>query len=441
MYNYASSQQLSPGNPRGNSLLMGHILARAKGPVLVGLGDGDESAQLKQGRIWGGAKVETNRPFWLALNAEQQFARVAMRAADRVNETFQGAYQGPNSVMAEAKTKEVVYLGVPPQYRHNLGRFLRVVRFIPLQGPPPANSPYRRKVEEDLLDPTRTVSAALRLEALGSDMIPALKKGLQSHHALVRFTSAEALAYLGSPASAEELAKLAAAEPMLRAYALTALASLGDEAVCGRELYELLSNSSPETRYGAFCALRVLDEHNDYLHGELLNESYWLHQVAPGSAPLVHLSTNRRAEIVLFGDDIYLEPPFSFVAGPEYTVTAADGDERCTLSRFSVRHGTMRRQCSLKLGDVLHTLAEMGAAYPDAAELLRQADRNKCLSCAVAVDALPEAPSVQQLARAGRSDADLKATDGEILNAKAEFGAVPDLFRRTERRVPRLPAV
>src|SRR5262249_23095181 len=203
------------------------------------------------------------------------------------------------------------------------------------------------------------------------------------------------------------------------------------------QLRELLGSSSQELRYGSFRALRVLDDRDEFIRGEFLNESFWLHCVAPKSAPLVHMSTSQRAEIVLFGEEPYLEPPFSFMTGPEFTVTAGDSDERCTISRFSVERGAKRRQCSLKLADVLHTLADLGGAYPDAVELLRQSDRNKCLSCPVAVDALPEAPSVFQLARAGQSDPNLKTTDGEILNARAEFGATPNLFQRGTRRLPR----
>lgn len=433
LYDYSSTRQISPNTTRPDRVMIGHVLARAEGPLLVGFGDGDEAAKVKQGRIWGGGKVEIDRPFWLALNSDQQFARVAMRVAERVNETFQGPYQTPGTMLAEAKTKEVVSLRVPPQYRQNLERYLRVIRFVPLQEMPPASSPYRRRLEEDLLDPSRTIPTALRLEALGTDSIPALKKGLASNHALVRFAAAEALAYLGSTSCGDELAKLAAEEPMLRAYCLAALASL-DEGVCFNQLRELMACTSPELRYGAFRALRALDERNDSIKGEFLNDSFWLHRVVPGSTSLVHMSTSRRAEIVVFGEEPFLEPPYSFMAGPEFTITAGDNDQHCTISRFSVQHGTKKTQCSLRLTDVLHKLAELGGTYPDAVELLRQAERNKCLSCTVAVDALPEAPSVLQLARAGKADSSVKVVDGEILNARSEFGATPSLFQRGIQR-------
>src|SRR4029077_10490348 len=129
LYNYSSVRQINPNSTHVDRPLIGHQLARAEGPLLVGFGDGDEGAKVKQGRIWGGARVEIDRPFWLSLNSDQQYARVSMKVAERINETFQGPYRSPSSTLAEAKTKGVVYLRVAPQYQLNLARYLRVIRF------------------------------------------------------------------------------------------------------------------------------------------------------------------------------------------------------------------------------------------------------------------------------------------------------------------------
>lgn len=442
LYNYDTAKHLDPGYGGPNELFKGHVLAHAEGPLLVGFGDGDQAAKLRQGRIWGGGRCLIDRPFFLALNTDQQYARVAMRMADRINETFQGPQRGaPGTEVASAKTKEVVVLGVPPQYRHNLPRYLRVVRLMPLQGMPVPASAYRRRLEEDLLDPAHTVVAALRLEALGTESVPVLKTGLNSKHVLVRFTAAEALAYLGSPSCGEELARLIEQQPALRAFCLTAMASL-DENVCHIKLRDLLSAPSAEARYGAFRALRALEEHerDSCVRGELLNDSFWVHRVAPDSSPLVHISSSRRAEVVLFGEAPVLEPPFSIMAGAEFTITAGNDDDHCTISRFSMRHGSKRAQCSLKLEDVLRKMAELGATYPDVVELLNQADRCRSLTCRVGVDELPQATSVYELARAGAKDPDFLKTDEEIVQARSEFGATPNLFDRgiSQRRRTRL---
>jgi hypothetical protein len=429
LYNYDSTKNLDPNFQGANKLLLGHVLARAEGPLLVGFGEGDESARLKHGRIWGGARSEIDRAFQLLFNDGHQRAPIVQKAADRINETFHGADRGILSNVAVAKTKSYLVLNVPAQYKLNLPRYLRVVRLIPYESTPDVNSPYRRRLERQLLDPAHTITAALRLEALGSEGVVTLKRGLASSHPLVRFAAAEALAYLGDPACGQELATLVDHQPLLRAFSLTAMASL-DEAITHVKLRELLAASEPTARYGAFRALKALDETDAAVRGELLNHSYWLHRVAPESTSLVHVSTIKRAEVVLFGQEAYLVPPFSILAG-EFTVTAAPNDQLCTLSLLSMQHGTRRRQCSLKLDDVLHCMADMGAMYPETLELIQQAGHDKSLSCPVAVDAFPRGPSVEELAKHGTTDPDLLEADPEILKAQDEILPTPTLYEGT----------
>jgi hypothetical protein len=427
LFDFDTAKNLDPTFKGPDRALMGHVLGKASGPLLVGFGDGDEAARQKRGRIWGGGKSNIDRAFFLVLNPDQQSARMAGAIAERVNETFHGPYRGALSDMAVAKNNQLVLLTGPQQYQHNLPRYLRVVRMIPLRDGPETHSGYRRKLGEELLDPAMTLSAALRLEALGNESIPVLKKGLASEHMIVRFAAAEALAYLGSASCGDELAKLVEGQVALRAYSLTALASL-DDAICHIKLRELLSSERPVTRYGAFRALRTLDERDSAVQGELLNDSFWLHTVAAGSAPLVHVSSSRRAEIVLFGEDMYLTPPFSFLAGTEFTVTASREDDHCMVTRITTKHGTQRRQCDLKLVDAIRTVAELGGAYPDVVELLRQADHCKCLTGALAVDALPQAIAVEELARAGAEDPEFQKADPELVKVRHELGATPNLF-------------
>jgi hypothetical protein len=434
LFNYNSTKNLDPDYKGADRQLLGHVLARAEGPLLTGVAEGDDSSKLKIARIWGGAKSLIERPFYIILNSDHQSAPVAQRVADRVNQTYHGATQNDLTDVAHAKTKSLILLKVPIQYRYNLPHYLRVVRLIPLAEIPPGPNPYRNKLSEQMLDPAHTISAALRLEALGNDSIPLLKKGLKSEHPLVRFASAEALAYLGDPACGDELAKLVEHQPMLRAYCLTAMASL-DEAITHVKLRELMSSPTAATRYGAFRALRSLDERDPAVQGELLNGSYWVHRAAPLSPPLIHVSSTRRAEIVLFGEDPTLVPPFSYLAG-EFTITAARDDTKCTISRLSVHHGSGRRQCSLKVEEVLHQMADMGAMYPEAVDFLGQAGTYQTLNCSVAVDALPWAVSVQELAQNSARQSDLLKTDEEIVNAQKDFGATPTLYDRPALKRP-----
>jgi hypothetical protein len=445
LYNYDFVRNLSAKFAQSDQALRGHGVVRASGPVMVGFGDGDDAARVKQGRIWSGGRCLVARPLYLMLKSDHQFARVAKVVADRLNETFHTAAPGvAGEEMALAKDNSVVAIGVPPQYRYNLPRYLRVVRLVPLRenlealhdkhapaggkAAAPAGN-YRHQLEEDLLDPNRTVTAALRLEALGQGSVPALKTGLQHEHSLVRFCAAEALAYLDNPAGGEELAKMIEEHAALRAFSLTALASM-DQAISHVKLRDLLASPHPETRYGAFRALRALDEHDSAVQGEMLNQSFWLHRVMPGSEPMVHISSSRRAEVVLFGEEPLLVPPFQFLAG-EFTVTAGTDDQRCVISRFSLQRGTRQtRECSLRVEDLLRTLTGLGGTYAEAVELLRQAHTCKSVSCPVTVDQLPQALSVYELARAGRASSDLLTTDVQILNARPDFGATPTLYEK-----------
>ena len=244
----------------------------------------------------------------------------------------------------------------------------------------------------------------------------------------MRFAAAESLAYLGSPSCGEELGKQVSEQPFVQAFALTALASL-NEAVCRVKLEELLNAPSPETRFGAFRALRARDEHDTLVQGENVG-GFWLHQVARGSSPQVHYSTSKRAEIVLFGDT------------PTLVGAVRPLDRRIRDSRQGRR-------------DHLHDLPDDGAQGQRNQDLLVRSrgghshhgrhGRQLCrcrrippasrleprLELRLKVDALPKAPTVYDLARAGVELAGGKSTG--LASMSAEIGVTPTLYEKTDR--------
>jgi hypothetical protein len=74
---------------------------------------------------------------------------------------------------------------------------------------------------------------------------------------------------------------------------------------------------------------------------------------------------------------------------------------------MSVTHGSARRQCSLKVEDVIRNLSELGITYAEAADILQQAGKLSCLNCALKVDTLPRATSIHELARDGEKGSDV----------------------------------
>ena len=432
LHNYESAKRVNPNLERPDFALKGHPLVRGEGPLLVGLSGLAEDAKgervagnLKVGRIWSGGRCQIDRPFFLLLNPDQQRTQMAMRVANRLNETFVGVGVVGGEI-ATAKTKELVSLGVPLQYKHNLPRFLRVARMVPLDVSPTAGHPYWQKLEERLLDPNHCISAALRLEALGSETIPVLRGALDSPYPIVRFAAAESLAYLGHPACAEPLAKLAREQPTLLAFCLTALASL-DEPACQNRLQELMADDNPQVRYGAFRGLRVLNERHPLLRTEFLNEAVYLHCVSPNSEPLIHILSGQRPEVVLFGRSPAIVPPFSCLVGSDFTISLRKDDRKVSISRYSVKKGAAQhRQCDLEIDQIIRTLVQMGGTYADVTDFLLQADQCNALTCPLAVDALPKIPEVQELVAIGRDDPQM----GQSSAARTQLGAAPNLYTR-----------
>ena len=89
----------------------------------------------------------------------------------------------------------------------------------------------------------------------------------------------------------------------------------------------------------------------------------------------------------------------------------------------------------MKIEDVIRTMGELGASYADVIDLLRQADRLHCLNCQVAVDALPSAMAVEDIARAG-SEAGDSGLDAEIIQAHGSLNATPNLFSGPKKPAP-----
>jgi flagellar basal body P-ring protein FlgI len=433
----------------GDGLLKGHILADAEGPLQVALKDkenvraakeridgpaserGLPETAIKRAWIWKGGRTKKDQPLYVVMNPDQQRYRKAEIVTSRINEVF----QGPQSLdkIARQRNADTIEINVPPQYRSNIGHFLRVVRLIP-ELRAEENSDYQRKLEEQLKQPETTLSAALRLEALGRGSVPALRSTMRnSEYPLVRFAAAEVLAYLGEPICASELGKIAQSHPSMQAFCLSALGSL-DEAASVYALQDLLASDCPEVRYGAFRALRDVDRDSDAARGFRMNKSFWLHVLGSESKPMIHLLSTGRAEVVLFGKSPQLVAPFSLRAGPDIIITARRGDTACTISRFSTHKSERHAQCSYAVADVVKAVADMGALYQDVADLLIQANETKCLNCELAIDALPKAVPVQKLAENALVDK-MMENEKDLLKSAVEEQADPTrVFDRSARR-------
>ncbi|MCA9007659.1 MAG: flagellar basal body P-ring protein FlgI [Planctomycetaceae bacterium] len=398
---------------QGRGLLKGHILAKAQGPILIPpMSEEDRkkgtSGLLRRGRILaGGISVAEDRDLALYLRNDFKSIRNAQRIANRIGTRFHHFDKyGIEEPLAEAKTDKKVVLKLKPRYKHNDSRYLQVVRYIAFRETDVAQRVRMQKLTEEIMIPEKAERASIELEAIGKKSIPILKSALKSPLLEVRFHAAVALAYLDDGSGIKDLADAAREEPAFRVYALAAMSAL-DEPEAHLHLRELMSMTSAETRYGAFRALWTLDKNDPFIRGEDMNGQFLLHvlqteletvtthdpNAKPGGpkngGPMIHVTHRKHPEVVLFGSEQEFRVPLTVRAG-KVLITGAPGAEQLTVSKYEVDEPDQRKLVSKNIAVVIRTAVDMGASYPDIAQMILQAHQQGNIEGQVEIDALPE---------------------------------------------------
>jgi Flagellar P-ring protein len=403
----------------GGTAKEGSDYAVAQGPVLIGTTAEPNNA--KVGRVLGAARIKKAIPFTLVINDKRRSVKTASILERVVNQRFHFADGVNEAGAAKGKTDEYLELKVPKVYHHNQDRYFRVVRLLPIIDSPALAAERLAAWSQELLDAKTAGVAALKLEGMGVTAIEALKKGLESPNAQVRFFAAEALSYLDDASGVEVLADTAVKERQFRSYALAAL-SATDQAAAHMALRRLMDVADVEVRYGAFNALRTLDQGDPFLgRVRVLDDPYAQEEEAQDGSmamalstrtrrprpedpfafylvdcdgpPMVHIANSRRCEIVLFGRSQKILTPLVLGTGP-ILLNASDGDDTIQISKIVPARGAdsesdAKVSASLELGDVIRQTANLGAKYPDILAILVAAERQKNLPGPLVVDAVP----------------------------------------------------
>lgn len=391
--------------------------ATAQGPVMTGRLSAPND--LKAGRVLGGGRIKKEVPFQLILKESRRSFRASALIETVVNQRFPQTQGVDQKGSAVAKTDSMLVLKVPRVYHQNQDRFFRVVKLLQMIDNPSLREQRTETWGKDLLDPKKAGVAALRLESLGPGASDALKTGLTSANAQVRFLAAEALAYLNDPTGTDVLGQTAVETPEFRAYALAAMAAM-DQPASHMKLRKLMDVPDVEVRYGAFNALRVLssddpflgqvrvleepkregdDEPTDNMAVAISRAStrrrpedpFALYLVDCDGPPMVHVANTRRCEVVMFGRGQKLLPPVVLGTGP-ILLNASDGDETIQISKIvasKLGDADSKVSSSLELGDVVKSVASLGAKYPEIVTILQAAERQKNLPGPLVVDAVP----------------------------------------------------
>jgi len=367
----------------GGQIRSGRVLALAEGPILVeALTDGaDDGVLEKRGWVLGGGHVLKTRKLGLILPDSAKSVQLSSQIGTAVNRRFHWFDHGIKQGVAKPMRDNFIELAVHPTYRHNLSRYLAVVRSIVIR--------------------EGTSDQALRIDELGP----------------------EALADLGDERAIRPLSE-ATAEPAFRGHALTALGAM-DDARAADALVELLHGDNDEVRYGAFTALQAINSADPMVKPVSVEGDVYLHRVVCQGPAMIHFTRRRRPEVVIFGTEVRLKTPLVVFAGKRVgrqLIVKGIGRERIRISRIDSSGKDRHEECSTDLADVIRTMTKLGAGYSQIVHMLQQAKRQQVLDARVVVDALPQPGRTYK--RPGVPE-ELKGEDKSVFSS---LGDLPRMF-------------
>ncbi|MBC8355746.1 MAG: flagellar basal body P-ring protein FlgI [Planctomycetes bacterium] len=372
-----------------SSLHSGNVAGIGQGEVLVDslFATSEDEVEQKRGRVIGGGVVMQPRQFGLAIFDEHSSVRTSAMIGAAINERFHHFDRGEQAGVAKPLRDNQVELAMHHRYKHNFDRYKYVLLNIAVGETPAERSERLLKLDRMLYEPLTAQRAAIRLEAIGHDAVPILRKGAVSSDPEVRFYAAESLAYLDEPSASEPLYEAARVERAFRWRAMTALAAM--EHVGAQDaLIKLLDSQSAETRYGAFRALRASDSSDPLVHGKVLGRSFGYHKISSKADPVIHFSKSKRPEIVVFGQGQHIDPPAFLFAGKEIMIKAVD-QGKLKVSSFKPGKETASVFCSPTVDDLVNSIVELGGGYQEVLTAIQSAKRGGYLDARVEVGALP----------------------------------------------------
>lgn len=371
------------------SLHSGDVAGIGQGEVLVDalFNNSVEKVDELRGRVIGGGIVMQPRTFGLGIYDEHSSVRTSSMIGAAINERFHHFDRGEQSGVAKPLRDNQVELALHHRYKHNFDRYKYVLLNIAVGETPAERSVRLLKLDRMLHEPVTAQRAAIRLEAIGNEAAPILRKGAQSADAEIRFYAAEALAYLDDAAAAEPLFEAARDERAFRWRAMTALAAM-EHYSAQDALVKLLDSPSAETRYGAFRALRASDSSDPIVAGQVMGKSFGYHVIGCKAEPVIHFAKSKRPEIVVFGHGQRMDPPAFLFAGKEIMIKSVDR-EKLKVSIFKPGKDTESVFCSPTVDDLVRAIVEVGGGYPEVLSAIQSAKAGGYLDARVEVGALP----------------------------------------------------
>ena len=396
----------------GNRVRKGNIAATGDGPVIIKslVNDTDENGDAVHGVIPGGGKATEDHPLSLRIQGDAMNQKTALQITQAVNQRFHYRTTVGHDGVAEPKTDRIIELHIPQVYRNNIGRYASVLNQMYFAENSTQQQKRLTELEARIGEPSKSGLAALQLEAIGDKALPILRTALSHNDLEVRFHAAEALAYMGVSEGLSELVAAAKADSSYRWHTFAALAAM-DGRESANELSEFFNEPEIELRFGAFKAIRQQNEDDPIVTGDFLADGFYLHEIDSTADPVVHLSTNRRAEIVIFGSRAAFSDNFLYVESG--LTIKSSGADTLSVTAYSPDFIKQQRVCSNQVADVVRTLAELGYGFGSQLKILRQASQNGKLNAEIAINAAPKLDHARRSPQRVSSDyEDMKPESG-----------------------------
>ena len=314
------------------------ILASAGGPVFVNPfldpSDPEQQGQLLKGRIIGGGRVTNARPMKLQLrHPDYATADLIQR---RIKERFPSETE-----VANAESRSMVAITIPPEFRGDYVHFLRLVLHLPIRLVSGEWELHARQIAEQMQQPAANHDElAMVWEATGRQVVPVLRNLYASTNPAASFYAARSGARLEDRLAFDVLLRFA--ETNGSPYQVPAIEEIGRyprETRPASVLRKLVDEPNDLVRVAAYEALVRRGDTSTVTRVDVSGQ-FKLDIVASRRSYAVYATQTQEPKIVLFGRNMSVRRPIFFESPGELVTINAFGDSaKMTVFRKIQRSG------------------------------------------------------------------------------------------------------
>jgi flagellar basal body P-ring protein FlgI len=323
-------------------------------------------ASLRTGTVLNGAIAKYTRPIYLQLRQPQA------SASRRIEELIQRRWHGVSpidpsadrsKVVAAAQDEGLVEIYVPDEYNGDWKHFVGVVSHMYLDDAPEFTIAKARELVTEAHKPGAPLTdISLCWEAMGPDALPIFQPLISDPDPNIAFAAARAAVFLGDEPSRLALLEMAS-DPSHpdQMEAVRTLGLLPSTPETRHMLRSLLDSDRAEARIEAY---KILADSGEGIVSHKIGDNFILDVVESDGPPMVYATTTGVPRLAIFGHDLTLETPITFLAmDSRFSISSSDDSK--LLSLFYRDPTKLQPTDVLSHNDLIEILARLGGEGPD----------------------------------------------------------------------------